>query len=572
LDVWGGVCGGLLGALLLIPSRPAFVIAQCVGLSYLMPALLLALRSKRNVPALLSLILLVSFSLLVFTPLERISAGWLFPGQDVVATGISKYSQLAVVRDAGQYSLYENGQLAALWPDAIGAEERCLVPLSLVARPARVLLIGGGLADCALLASLPGVRTTYLEIDPQAWGLFYPRIGEAAQHLVYSASVDVVFADYRAFLNRYRGPKYDLALVNLPDPYNAGINRGYTRECFRALKEVLADSGVARLSIVSDENYLSPALRGLDGSILRTVAGCFPRTALLSGDRLVILASTANRLAVHPDTVMARLRRLGVAPRYLSREYLSSRILPDRIGFVGDQLARERAPENRDLRPVGYAYQLRLSSLLLKNGAFAGLLGRALDADWRILIALGLLFLIPLIKPGTRIPCAALAAGFAGMVALMAVLLAFQARQGYVYHLVALVSACYLAGLALGGAAPGTSRGSPALSLAGSSLVMLILIPLSSLRLAPLPLLALFCGCAALAGVCGGRALASLVTQGRGTAGTLYAFDLVGGAVGAVGFALWWLPAFGQTASLLAAAVLLVPVILLILPLTSRGN
>ncbi len=74
--------------------------------------------------------------------------------------------------------------------------------------------------------------------------------------------LEIVFRSPRLFLKENASPgnssqkKFDLVIVNTPDPSNLIINNLFTQEFYSLLKENLKDRGVLGTRITSAENYI----------------------------------------------------------------------------------------------------------------------------------------------------------------------------------------------------------------------------------------------------------------------------------------------------------------------------
>jgi len=78
--------------------------------------------------------------------------------------------------------------------------------------------------------------------------------------------VKVTNADARYFVKRTK-QKYDVIIINLPDPNTALINRYYTVDFFKEAHNILSKGGILSLSVSSSENYLNEETR----SFLRSI-------------------------------------------------------------------------------------------------------------------------------------------------------------------------------------------------------------------------------------------------------------------------------------------------------------
>lgn len=86
--------------------------------------------------------------------------------------------------------------------------------------------------------------------------------------------INIISKDARLFV---KGTKqdYDVVIIDLPDPSTAQINRFYTIEFFRELKEKLNKNAVVSLSLISTVNYINEEARQLNSVLYKTLKQVF---------------------------------------------------------------------------------------------------------------------------------------------------------------------------------------------------------------------------------------------------------------------------------------------------------
>ena len=152
----------------------------------------------------------------------------------------------------------------------------------------RVLLISGGVSGTAReVLKYPVEAVDYVELDPL--------ILEVARRFLPESLADprihVIQADGRLFV-RQTHERYDVVIVDVPDPSTSQLNRFYTREFFAEVRRILAPGGVLSFSLGTYENYLGKELARLIGVAHRTLrrslrqrADASRQTGLLPGLR-----------------------------------------------------------------------------------------------------------------------------------------------------------------------------------------------------------------------------------------------------------------------------------------------
>jgi len=284
-------------------------------------------------------------------------------------------------------------------------------------------------------------------------------------------------------------PRFDVVIVDLPEPSTGALNRFYTVEFFAEVRAVLASGGVFALGLPSAENYWSPELARRNGSVYHTLRAVFPEVAVLPGEHNFFLASEAA-LETDPAVLASRLTRRGVETRWVTPEYVEYVFTTDRFAEVQAELAATAGVRlNRDLAPICYYYDLALwlsrfypstsSTQLSRSGQAPHLRGAferaGLASLWWVAVPLALVVLLarwrrrlrperlncveliegahPSTSSGWAVPLAIAGIGLAEMTLEVVILFAFQMLHGTVYARVSLIVTAFMAGLALGGAA-----------------------------------------------------------------------------------------------------------------------
>ena len=106
----------------------------------------------------------------------------------------------------------------------------------------RVLLISGGVSGTAREMLKYSAHVDYVELDPLI-------LQVARQFLPGSLDdprIEVINTDGRLFV-RQTDRRYDVILIDVPDPSTSQINRFYTREFFAEAKQRLTEHGVLAL-------------------------------------------------------------------------------------------------------------------------------------------------------------------------------------------------------------------------------------------------------------------------------------------------------------------------------------
>lgn len=481
----------------------------------------------------------------------------------VVESVDSRFANLTVTANASQTSLFQDGALIATSDDLQTAEWSAHLPMLQLKRPGDVLLVGLGhpLVWQQVLKHRPR-SVTVVEADPALARLASLHLGAPQGR--------VVTADARSLLRRSHS-RFDAIILNVHDPSTAALNRFYTEEFFRVVRERLAPGGVFALSLTGVEGYLATDRQVIHAAVYRALQAVFRETMVVPGHSVqFVCAAGAGTLCTEAQVLSDRLRTAGIRTEFLSPFGLKTALAPFARDVYLDAAHSADAAPNRDLRPATYSGFLRLwmRQWGLDPGPVIGLMGHLYAGRWvlpGIGLLLGLLGFAGRVRlSGLRLSVGVAGLGFALMGGQLGVVIGFQILAGSLYHQLALLLALHMAGLALGGWLAG--RAFPARRPGSGYLICALLVcaltyPLGGLLacLSQVPeLVALALGALAFAlGTAGGAAFPCavarlLVAEGGGlsrAAGRLYAWDLLGGAVAAATVGVALIPALGLVAA-----------------------
>jgi spermidine synthase len=606
LEALGSGIGGILASLVLIRYFPAFGIAMLLGLLNLVVAVYLTARAgwyRRTA----TLVLIGVYSLFVATGgvwrLEDLSLARLWRGYHLSTTSNSVYGNLAVVETEGGRSLFQNGLDLLDVPNLAAAEEAVHFALLQHPAPRSLLLVGGGvngsLAQALEHRSLQEVD--YVELDPAILDLAARHFGEEWARIQVEPRVRIEHSDGRLFL-KTTAARYDVIIVDLPDPQTAQLNRFYTLEFFREVAGKLNAHGIFSFQVRGAENYISPELADFLRCLNRTLREVFPEVTFIPGDRVHFFAAArAGLLASDYRPLLARLGSRHLQTTYVREYYLPFRMTPDRMADLELQIRpRPDTPVNRDFAPIAYYFDV-----VLWSAQFSQIYRRLFQylAGVKFVTLLGWIGLVLSVLSGGLLSLrrkdpagrsgaafCATAMGFTLISLEILLLLGFQAIYGYVYYQLAVLIAGFMAGMALGswwGLRAESAPESPRLERREMLIVAALqgMAALSPLLLySALDLLArihsqiglrvvtmvVFPTLAVLAGALGGyqfpvasRIFFRSSARRSGSPGSLYGFDLLGSCLGALVLSAYLVPVFGfLRTALLIGVINLAPAVL----------
>ncbi|MBN1852206.1 MAG: fused MFS/spermidine synthase [Pirellulales bacterium] len=431
LDNLGNVLGGFAFLVVLVHWLDHYGMLYFAAVLNLFSAgFLAATAGKRVLATGLATILVGLLGMMALVNLNAISHRLEYSGQKIVFYGTSPYGSLVVTELAGQLNFIENG-IPLFSTDNVGQIEET-VHYAMAQRPAarRVLLVCGGVSGVAReILKYPVEAVDYVELDPL--------ILDVAQQYLPDALADprihVINTDGRLFVRKTKR-RYDVVIVDVPDPSTSQLNRFYTREFFGEVHRILKPGGVLSFSMGTYENYLSQELARLVSVLRRTLEGIYANVLILPGGRVFFLASNGELTA----DVARRIEEAEVQTRLVSRDYLKGMFTSDRMDDIR-RASTADAARNEDFNPILYYYHLRywMSQFQFRFGV--------LESGLVILLLIYLVRLRP-------VPLVVFCGGFAASALEVVLLLTFQVLFGSVYYQVGMIVTMFMLGLVIGAA------------------------------------------------------------------------------------------------------------------------
>ena len=465
LEAGGATLGGALFSYFLIHVLNPFQIVWLVSTSNLVTALIISLsRSyfRKRILALVafsSLVANLAFGVWGLDAIHRSSLRWQWPGFRLISSEDSIYGNVTVNERGDQRNVFGNGLLLFVQPDRFVAEESVHFALLEHPNPRRVLLIGGGVSGALVeILKHPIEEVTYVELDPlviQVAQRFLSKEGL----MLESPKVTLHHLDGRLFVKRTPG-KYDVIIVNLPEPFTAQLNRFYTVEFFRETKRILSDNGIVSFRVTSAENYISDDLQKLLSSYYQTLRRVFGEVKILPGNTNVFLACQQRGVLTYDAKVLVgRLKERGIQTNYVREYYLPFRLESERIDYLNDRVFEsDRVQFNSDFHPISTFYNMIQWTTQFRSPLSSVLrgLGRV-TLTWTLLplgVASLLLFVWGLCSAGFRRSALLVALGVTGALEIIfevIILIAFQILYGFVYSKIGILLMGFMVGLTLGG-------------------------------------------------------------------------------------------------------------------------
>lgn len=475
----------------------------------------------------------------------------LFPQQEVLFLKDTPYGNLAVTKSAGQLNIFDNGKLLFSTDNQIANEEAVHYAMAQHPLPRNVLLVSGGISGLTHeILKYDVEHIDYVEINPAIF-----TIGRKFTTSLADDRIHLIRQDARNFIKK-AGRRYDMVLIQLPDPSTAQLNRFYTLEFLSQVKKIMHETGIAVLNMPPTANYLSPEAVRLNSVIFTTCNAVFENVLIIPGERNYFLLSD-KPLTVN---ITQYIVNKEIKNDYLNSYYIDTLSLQERSQYLSGQLDPD-AQINRDFKPVSYFYYIHYWLSQFKLGK--NLMGIMFVVLIVLFTGAGIL-----LKPSTA---ALMITGFSASSLEIILLLGFQILSGYIYQAIGVCMAVFMGGLALGAVSrrvvfrqPGRG-GFIILPLAMAVIALLIpailVTPVvqSGIAVTLLVVLLLLFVIAFAAGIV--FSIAVQMRSGRLTdaVAALYSADLIGSAIGAFLTSVFLIPLLGimNTAYLTGTLLLL---------------
>jgi spermidine synthase len=362
-------------------------------------------------------------------PVDDYIESLLYPGQNVVYQRDTPYGSLVVAQQNEQVNFYENNMLICSDQDIKTSEETVHYAMTQHHSPMNVLLIGNGISGTLKeILKYDIERLDYVERN--SWMI---RLAHQHTKTIGNERVHVINKDARLYVKQTE-MNYDVVILDIPEPVTAEMNRYYTLEFFRELKQCLNYNAIVSFSLASTADYVSEEAASLHSVIYMTASRMFKHVIIIPGGRNYFLCSNDTLTYRIPEIIEQK----DITTDYVNKYYMDIHLLKQRSAFISGQLNND-AQVNKDFKPVGYLLQLNYW-LSYFNVNY-----------WIVISGTGLVLLVLLfVSVKKPVNMGLFFAGFTGTTLELVLLLTFQVIYGYVYHVLGIVIMVFMGGLAFG--------------------------------------------------------------------------------------------------------------------------
>jgi spermidine synthase len=533
-EALGSFTGGIIYSLALI-----FILNTFQSLTALMAFnFALALVVGRDTPRVWGIVWVLSVALIVPSILlnpDVVTKRFLHPGERIVHSRDTPFGNVTVTRQAEQVNFYENSVLLSSTNDASGREEP--VHYAMVQRPApkSVLMVSGALTGAVgeVLKYDVG-QLDYVEINPTLIDL-----AKGYSAALNDRRVTVFNRDARLFV-REATTSYDVILLNVPEPSTVQANRYYTAEFFEDVKKIMNRGGVLSFGLLPAVDYQSGDARSINSTMMNTLKSIFHEVLIVPGNKTYFLASDST-LSIG---ICRLIQQRGINTIFVNKFYLDEDDLSRRSRLIHSSLSID-APINQDLAPASYYRQIVYWLSYFRANL------------WPLAIVVAVLLFVVTIRLNS-ISAGIFTGGFAASSIEILLLFAFQILYGYVYQMLGVIVALFMAGLAVGSHLAKRMFPHPEsrtfiliqleIAVYCFSLPPIVLLLRYVLDLPILVNAAFLLFAFVIAGLIGLEfSVAAMLRRGgaQRVASELYGIDLIGSALGALLAGTYLMPAFG---------------------------
>jgi len=545
----GSFFGGLLVSFILIHLLPPFGILAVTVSLLIFIALIISRHTKLLFISLFPLIALLKIYDIEMC-LRKIEMG----GQNLIGLAESRYGLISVTKFDSQLNFYTSGVFDFSYPDLYTAEETVYYPLLLHEYPQKVLLVGGGMVtSITQIFKHPNVKNViYLELDPVLFRVGEHYIGENLKNI---KNLEIVFGDARYYIKN-TNKRFDVVIINLPDPSNGQINRFYTKEFFGEVKRIMNPGGIMSIRITSPPDIISPLFAQYLRTVYNTLKFSFKNILILPVAKTTFIAiDNATNYKNLTNILKERINQLNLNLMYVNEYYIDYNFTSEKLDYFKGGIEKSEGSINTDLKPICYYFSTILWGMIVSEN-LKKLFIRLFKLN-PLFFLFPLAFIFLFFKHKCIIQFSLFSIGATQISIEIILLILFQVLYGYIYGWIGAIIAFFMFGLAVGTfyyiKLP-LSKNNLSTALSNTTFLLVLYttfaLLISIIRLPGsniiIPIL-IFIG-----GFLGGLYFPlSVEALGEKKAGILYGLELIGSSLGALVTAVILIPVLGLIFTLL---------------------
>jgi spermidine synthase len=368
------------------------------------------------------------------------------------------YGNIVMLQRMGQTDIVLNGTPIAHLPtpDIIKIEETAHLSLLSHNSPKNVLLLGNGL-DGVIPEILkhPIKQLDYVEPDSELVTQIN-KIIPRESITPGDTRLRIVFSDGREYLNK-TDKRYDLIILNYPEPSTLHLNRFYTREFLQLCKRHLSYGGNLVIQMLSSSTYLNLPQLKLNASLIQTGEEVFQHQFIIPDETATIIFSDVSLSLSQPATWNQRFLDRNIETRFISQKYFRIKLDSLKSDWYEKAIADVQSELNTDLHPAAVWYNISLW-ISINEPELLPVLNLIDKCEplylnvFIIILTILIMFILKRsdLRNNSIVYIPILTTGFTGMSLSILLLLLFQSCYGYIYYWLGYLIAAFMSGIAMG--------------------------------------------------------------------------------------------------------------------------
>ena len=254
-DYIGGLVGSIAFPLFLFPKLGFITTSLCVGTINILVSLIIIIKYKKYINnskiaqiLSISILIIIFISLLCGDKITKSIEGGLYR-DDIIYSEQTMYQKIIITKHKDDFRLYLDGNLQFSSTDEYRYHEALVhIPFLYTPKHDRVLILGGGdgLAAREILKYEDVKEIVLVDIDPRMTELCSTNeeICKMNEKSLSNEKLKILNQDAYKFVETNQD-KFDVIIIDLPDPNNETLNKLYTNVFYNYVKANLTDTGVA---------------------------------------------------------------------------------------------------------------------------------------------------------------------------------------------------------------------------------------------------------------------------------------------------------------------------------------
>ncbi len=253
-DYIGGLVGSILFPILLFPKLGFITTAFLVGTINIVVALIIVLKYKKfilNYKAVKTISIILLVFIILFLCIGDLITKTIEEGlyrDDVILSKQTTYQKIVMTKHKDDLRLFLDGNLQFSSTDEYRYHEALVhIPMMYAENHSRVLVLGGGdgLAVREILKYNDVKEVILVDIDKEMTDLCANdnQISALNENSLKNKKVTVINGDGYMYVKENKD-KFDVIIIDFPDPNNESLNKLYTNVFYNYIKANLTENGV----------------------------------------------------------------------------------------------------------------------------------------------------------------------------------------------------------------------------------------------------------------------------------------------------------------------------------------